>query len=67
MSREFVLAVYILHHIINVMFQMNTSFDNQINFLISGDLNKHPFTDIMLANEAIKQVFSVSTRKSKIL
>ena len=54
-------------HIIDVMFQMKTRYDNQVNFMISGDFNKYPITDILLANGAMKQVISVPTRKSEIL
>ena len=54
-------------HIIEVMFQIKARFGNQINFIISGDFNKYPVTDILAANGAIKQILSVPTRKSATL
>ena len=54
-------------HIIDVMFSMKARFDNKVNFVISGDFNKYPVSDILSANGTIKQVVSVATRKSAIL
>ena len=56
-----------IDHVIDVMFQMKAKYGNQVNFMISGDFNKFPFEEIMLANGAMKQVISVATRKSAIL
>ena len=54
-------------HIIDVMFSMKARFDNKVSFVISGDFNKYPVSDILSANGTIKQVVSVATRKSAIL
>ena len=49
------------------MFQVKAQFGNQVNFVISGDFNKYPVSDILSANGSLKQVVSVATRKSAIL
>ena len=54
-------------HIIDAMFQVKSRFGNQVNFIISGDFNKYPVTDILSANGAIKQILSVPTRNSATL
>ena len=54
-------------HIIDVMFQIKTKYGNQVNFIISGDFDKYPVSDILSANGAIKQILSVPTRKSATL
>ena len=54
-------------HIIDVIFQMKARYGNQVNYMISGDFNKYPISDILSANGAIKQVISVPTRKSAVL
>ena len=54
-------------HIVDVMFQIKAQFGNQVNFVISGDFNKYPVSDILSANGALKQVISVATRKPAIL
>ena len=56
-----------MDHIVDVMFQMKARFGNEVNFIISGDFNKHPVGEILSANGALKQVISVPTRKSEIL
>ena len=56
-----------IDHITDVVFQMKTQFGNEVNFLISGDFNKYPTSDILSANGALKQIVSVATRKSAIL
>ena len=54
-------------HLNDVAFQIKAQFGNEVNFLISGDFNKYPTTDILSANGALKQIVSVVTRKSAIL
>ena len=49
------------------MFQIRARYGNQVNFVISGDFNKYPVSDILSANGALQQIVSVLTRKSATL
>ena len=54
-------------HIIETIHLLRARYDNDINFLIGGDFNRMPVTDILECYGALKQVVSVPTRKSATL
>ena len=56
-----------IEHIIQSIHTLRAQFGNEIHFLIGGDFNKCDISDILDSYGAMKQIVSVSTRKSAIL
>ena len=52
-----------IDHIIGTIHSMRAKYDNNVNFLISGDVNRLNVTIILDSYGALKQVCSVPTRK----
>ena len=46
---------------------MRSIYDNQISFLIAGDINRTDYTDVTDAYGALKQCVTVGTRKQATL
>ena len=56
-----------LDHIIQTMFLVQSRYESQIRFLISGDFNRVNIQDVLDSNGALHQVCSVQTRNSTTL
>ena len=54
-------------HIIQSIHYLRSKFDNEVSFLLGGDLNKLEIGPILDSYGALKQVISVTTRKSATL
>ena len=54
-------------HIIQSMFCVQSRYDSQVRFLISGDFNKVNIEDILESNGALQQVCNVATRNDSTL
>ena len=56
-----------MDHIIGTTHTLRAKYDNNVKFLIGGDVNRLNLTNILDAYGALKQVCSVPTRKSATL
>ena len=56
-----------IDHIIENIHFLRSKFDNEIHFLLGGDLNRLKIEPIMDSYGALKQVISTGTRKGAIL
>ena len=56
-----------IDHIIETMFCVQSRYEFQVRFLISGDFNRVNIDDILESNGALNQVCSVATRQSSTL
>ena len=54
-------------HIVETMFYVQSLYDSQVRFIISGDFNKVDIQDVLHSNGALNQVCSVPTRKASTL
>ena len=57
----------IIEHIIDSIHTLRAKYNNEVNFLISGDFNRLDISDILDCYGAIKQICSVPTRNSATL
>jgi hypothetical protein len=53
-----------IEHIIQTIHILRAKYDNEIHFLLGGDFNRLDISDILDSYGALKQIISVSTRKS---
>ena len=56
-----------IEHIIETIHVLRAKYDNDINYIISGDFNRTPISDILDSYGALKSILSVPTRKSATL
>ena len=56
-----------IDHIIDTIHCLRARYDNDIHFLIGGDFNKTPITDVLDCYGALHQIISVPTRNSTTL
>ena len=56
-----------LEHIIETIHVLRAQYDNDINFLIGGDVNRLDINDILECYGGLKQIISVPTRKTATL
>ena len=56
-----------LDHIIDTIHMLRAKYDNEVNFLIGGDFNRTPVTDVLDSYGALNQIISVPTRFSATL
>ena len=54
-------------HMIDTIHLLRAKYDNDINYIISGDFNRTPISDILDSYGALKSILSVPTRKSATL
>ena len=52
-----------MSHIIQTIHYIRSKYDNQVHFVIGGDVNKTDYTDVIDAYGALKQCVTVGTRK----
>ena len=56
-----------ISHIIQTIHYVRSIYDNQVSFLIAGDINRTDYTDIIDSYGALKQCVTVGTRKQATL
>ena len=56
-----------MDHIIQTIHLIRSRFDNQVHFIIGGDVNRTNYQDVLDSYGALKQCVSVSTRKDAML
>ena len=56
-----------INHIIQTIHYVRSIYDNQVSFLIAGDINRTDYSDITDAYGALKQCVTVGTRKQATL
>ena len=56
-----------IDHIIESMFLVQSKYESQVRFLITGDFNKVNIENLLESNGALHQVCTVATRKSSTL
>jgi hypothetical protein len=54
-------------HIIQTIHLIRSKFDNQVNFIIGGDVNKTDYSDVIDSYGALKQCVTVGTRNQATL
>ena len=56
-----------VEHIIETIHILRAQYDNEVNFLICGDVNRTPITDILDSYGGLKQIISIPTRQEATL
>ena len=56
-----------INHIIDTIHLLRAQYDNRINYLIAGDLNRVKVDKILDSYGPLRQIITASTRKSAIL
>ena len=56
-----------MDHIIQTIHLIRARYDNEVNFVIGGDVNKTNYEDVIDSYGALKQCVTVSTRKDATL
>ena len=61
------MKVETMDHIIQSIHVIRAKYDNQVNFVIGGDVNRTDFSDVLDSYGALKQCVTVGTRKEATL
>ena len=56
-----------IEHIMETIHILRAQYDNEVNFLIGGDVNRLDFSDILDCYRGLKQIISIPTRKDATL
>ena len=56
-----------MNHLIQSIHFIRSKYDNNVNFVLAGDVNRTDYSDVLDAYGALKQCVSVGTRKDAIL
>ena len=56
-----------MNHLIQSIHYIRSKYDNNVNFLLAGDVNRTDYSDVLDAYGALKQCVTVGTRKEATL